>query len=138
MADYLKIYFVALFTFLAIDFCWLALLASGFYQRHLGYLLANQPNWWAAVAFYLIFVLGVVVFSVLPALQASSLVKAFFLGGLFGLIAYATYDLTNQATIKNWPWTVTLVDLCWGTMLSASVGCTTFLVARYFNLTQPP
>ena len=123
MAYYLKVYAATLVGFLAIDFVWLAVIARGFYRKHLGFLLADQPNWWAAVAFYLLFVSGVVVFAIAPALQAGSLRKALILGGFFGLITYATYDLTNHATVKNWPWIVTLVDLCWGLALSASVSC---------------
>ena len=95
MIYYLKIYLISLAGFLAIDFVWLAFVARGFYRKQLGFLLADQPNWWAAVGFYLLFVAGMVVFVVAPSLQAGSLRKAFLLGGFFGLVTYATYDLTN-------------------------------------------
>ena len=104
-----------------------------FYRKHLGFLLADQPNWWAAVAFYLILVAGIVIFSISPALQAGSLPKALVLGGLFGLVTYATYDLTNQATVKDWPGIVTFIDLCWGVALSASVSCLGYLAGRWLE-----
>jgi len=99
----------------------------------LGFLLADQPNWSAAVAFYLLFVAGIVVFSIAPALHSGSLWKAVLLGGFFGLVTYATYDLTNQATVKDWPGIVTLIDLCWGAALSASVSCLGYFVGRWLE-----
>lgn len=135
MSLYIKVYVVSLIAFLAVDFVWLALVARDFYQKHLGFLLAEQPNWWAAIAFYLLFVAGVVLFAIAPALSVGSLWRAVLLGGFFGLVTYATYDLTNQATVKNWPWVVTVVDLIWGTALSAIVSCAGFLAGRW--LTSP-
>lgn len=134
MIYFFKLYVVTLVGFLAIDFVWLAFVARAFYRRHLGFLLADQPNWWAAIVFYLVFVAGLVVFSVGPAVQAGSLRKALLLGGLFGLVTYATYDLTNQATVKNWPWTVTVVDLCWGLVLSALVSCIGYVAGRWLTV----
>jgi uncharacterized membrane protein len=133
MVFYLKLYAATFVGFLAIDFVWLAFVARGFYRQHLGFLLADQPNWWAAITFYLLFVAGLVVFSVAPAVQAGSLWKAFLLGSFFGLVTYATYDLTNHATVKNWPWIVTLVDLCWGMVLSSSVSCIGYVVGRWLT-----
>ena len=121
MTYYLKVYAITLLGFLAIDMVWLGVVARGFYRKHLGFLLADQPNWWVAIVFYVLFVVGMVVFSIAPALQAASLPKALLLGAFFGLVTYATYDLTNHATVKDWPWMVTVVDLCWGLVLSASV-----------------
>jgi uncharacterized membrane protein len=128
---YFSIYLVALVGFFAIDIVWLALVARRFYVKHLGFLLSEQPNWFAAVPFYLLFVAGVVVFAVVPSLQATSLRKALLLGGFFGLVTYATYDLTNHATVKGWPWIVTVVDLCWGVVLAASVSCVGYLFGRW-------
>lgn len=133
MVYYLKVYFAALVAFLAIDFVWLAFVARAFYRKHLGFLLAEQPNWSAAVAFYLLFVAGIVVFSIVPALQAGSAWKALLLGGFFGLVTYATYDLTNHATVKDWPGIVTLIDLLWGAALSASVSCLGYFAGRWFE-----
>ena len=121
MAFYLKVYVATIIGFLIIDVIWLTVAAPRFYRKHLGFLLADKPNLWAAIPFYLLFIAGLVVFAVAPALQAGSPRSAILLGGFFGLVTYATYDLTNQATVKDWPWIVTLVDLCWGVFLSASV-----------------
>ncbi len=131
IAYYLKIYLAALVSFLAIDMVWLVIVARGFYRKHLGFLLSDQPNWWAAIAFYLLFVVGLLVFAVVPGVQASSLRRAVVLGGFFGLVTYATYDLTNLATVKNWPWIVTVVDMVWGTILGASVAAVGYLIGRW-------
>lgn len=133
IAYFAKTYLSALAAFLAIDLIWLGLVARGFYRRQIGFLLAEQVNWWAAIAFYLLFVAGVVVFAVAPALQAHSLQKALLLGGFFGLVAYATYDLTNLATVKNWPLIVTLVDLAWGTVLASAVSGIGYLAGTRFR-----
>jgi uncharacterized membrane protein len=133
MIDSIKIYLISLFGFLAIDFVWLAFVARGFYRKHLGFLLTDQPNWLAAVCFYLLFVAGLVVFVVVPSLQAASLKKALLLGAFFGLVTYATYDLTNHATVKNWPWIITVIDLCWGTVLAATVSCIGYMAGRWLG-----
>jgi len=130
---YLKLYLFALGGFLAIDMVWLVVVARGFYRKQLGFLLSDQPNWWAAIAFYLLFVAGLLVFVIVPALDAVSVRKALILGAFFGLVAYATYDLTNMATVKNWPWTVTLVDMAWGAVLATSVSCLGYLVGRWLQ-----
>ena len=128
---YLKVYLAAVIAFLAIDMVWLAVVARGFYRKHLGFLLADQPNWWAAGIFYLLFIAGLVVFVVMPAVQTGSLRRAVLLGGFFGLVTYATYDLTNHATVKGWPWIVTVVDMTWGTVLAASVSAVAYLAGRW-------
>ena len=133
MFFYVKVYVIALIAFLAVDFVWLAVVARNFYRKQLGFLLANQPNWGAAAAFYLLFVAGVVVFATVPALTDGSLWKAIILGGFFGLVTYATYDLTNQATVKNWPWVVTAIDLAWGAFLAASVSSIGYLAGRWLE-----
>jgi uncharacterized membrane protein len=128
-----KTYVSALVAFLAIDLIWLGIVARGFYRRQIGFLLADQVNWWAALGFYLLFVAGVLVFAVGPALEARSPRKALLLGGFFGLVAYATYDLTNLATLKGWPLIVTLVDLAWGTLLAAAVSGIGYLAGTRFR-----
>jgi uncharacterized membrane protein len=130
---YLKLFMCAFVGFLAIDMVWLTVVARGFYRRQLGFLLSDQPNWWAAIAFYLLFVVGLLVFAIIPGLDAVSLRKALLLGGFFGLVTYATYDLTNMATVKDWPWTVTLVDMAWGTVLATLVSCLGFLAGRWLH-----
>lgn len=130
LSFYIKLYFSALAAFLVIDMVWLGLIARGFYRKYLGFLLSPNPNWAAAIIFYLLFIVGLLVFAILPGLQAGSLGKALLLGALLGLLTYATYDLTNLATIKDWPLIVTVVDLVWGMILSASVTWVAFLVGR--------
>ncbi len=112
----MKTFLIAAATFAVLDAIWLSLVANKFYKDHLGFLLADKPNWLAAVLFYVIFLIGLTVFVIIPADTAT---KALAMGALFGLVTYATYDLTNQATIAKWPVIITIVDLCWGAAASA-------------------
>jgi uncharacterized membrane protein len=130
---YIKLYLATLAAFFAIDMLWLGLVARGFYRKHLGFLLSPNPNWTAAIVFYLLFVAGLMIFAVIPGLQAGSLGKALLLGALFGLLTYATYDLTNLATIKDWPLIITLVDLVWGVVLATAVTLVSFLVGNWLG-----
>jgi len=130
---YLKLYLCTLVGFLAIDAVWLGVVARGFYRRQLESAFTLQPNWWAAIAFYLLFVVGLLVFAVVPGLQAGSFRKVLLLGAFFGLVTYATYDLTNMATIKNWPWIVTVVDMAWGTVLAAAVSSIGYAAGRWLS-----
>lgn len=128
--DYFKLYGIGFTVFLGIDAVWLGLIAKQFYGKYLGHLLSSTPNFIAAGIFYLIFIAGVLVFAVVPGLTQGSVSKAVLLGALFGFVTYGTYDLTNLATLKNWPLIVTLVDLVWGTLLSASVAGLTAYIAQ--------
>ncbi len=119
MTRYLIAYGITAVVFFVIDFFWITRFARQFYADQMGDLLAAKPNIGAAAAFYLVYLVGVVVFAVAPALKAGSITTALIYGGLFGFIAYATYDMTNYATLKNWPLPVTIVDLVWGTCLTA-------------------
>jgi len=121
MAFYLKLYLVTLLAFFLVDMIWLAFVARKFYRQQIGFLMASKPKWLAAIIFYLLFILGILVFVVVPGLDGSSLQTALLRAALFGLITYATYDLTNLATLKDWPILVTLVDLLWGTVLSVLI-----------------
>lgn len=123
-----KQFFVAFITFLIIDGAWLTLIAKNFYAKHLGYLMAKTPNLAAAGIFYLIYIITLVILIIAPALQKGSLTSVILTGALFGFCAYATYDLTNLATIKDWPLIITVVDLIWGTFLSGAVSGITFLI----------
>lgn len=131
---FLKLYAIALPVFFAIDMAWLGLVAKNFYNKQLGYLMSSNVNWAAAIIFYLLFIVGLVVFVITPAMQKNSWAHALLFGALFGLIAYATYDLTNLATVKSWPLLVTVVDLAWGAFLAAGVSTITFLIAKKFGL----
>ena len=126
---FIKLFFIALPVFFAIDIVWLVFVAKKFYNRQIGFLMKPDINWYAAVIFYLLFIGGLVTFVILPAVEKNSLMHALFYGALFGLITYATYDLTNLATMKDWPLLVTVVDLVWGMVLSASVSVITWLIA---------
>jgi len=130
----LKLFFVAIPAFFAVDMLWLGLIARSFYRDQLGHLMRRDVNWTAAVVFYLIFVLGLVVFVVVPAVDAASLGRALGYGALFGFVTYATYDLTNLATLRDWPLTMTLVDLAWGAVLAAAVAGVTYWVGTEFVL----
>ncbi len=125
----LLVYAVTLPIFFAIDIVWLGVVAQGFYGHHIGHLLSAQVNWTAAILFYLVFIAGIVFFAVRPALEVHSAVRALTHGALFGFFAYATYDLTNQATMREWPAIVTLVDLAWGSALSGSVAYLSYQVS---------
>ena len=131
MAYYLKLYIAILVAFFVIDMLWLGLLARTFYRKHLGYIMAPSPNWPAAIIFYLLFLVGLLIFVVLPGLEAGSLTTTLLRGALYGLITYATYDLTNQATIKDWPVVVTVVDMFWGVFLSVAVSAIGFFAGRW-------
>lgn len=127
---YIKLYIVTLVTFLVIDMFWLGLVARGFYRKHLGFILASKPNWVAAVIFYLLFIGGLLIFVVVPGLEANSLLKTIIHAALFGAITYATYDLTNLATIDKWPLIVTVVDLIWGSTISVLVSLVGFKIGK--------
>lgn len=119
---HIKVFLVMFVCFLAVDLVWLGMVARGFYQKQLEFLLRPNPNWPVAILFYLIYVTGIFVFVVNPAVHEASWRKAVVLGAFFGFVTYATYDLTNHATVKGWPWIVSVVDVCWGTVLCTIVG----------------
>lgn len=107
---------------------WLALVANDFYNKQIGSLLKADVNWIAAVAFYLLFIAGIVVFVIIPSIEKKSFKHALFYGAFFGLVCYATYDLTNLAVAKDWPLVVTIVDLIWGSVIASFVSIITYLV----------
>ena len=130
---FIKLYAIALPIFLFIDMVWLGLLAKNFYANQIGFLMSKNINWLAVVLLYLLLVLGLVIFVVYPASVNNSLYQAVGFGALFGLVAYATYDLTNLAIIKDWPVLVTLVDVAWGTFLASATSALTYLIASYMK-----
>lgn len=131
---FLKLYAIALPVFFAIDMVWLGFVAKNFYRSQIGFLMRGDVNWVAAIAFYLLFIVGLIFFVVTPAIEKESWTYAVLVGALFGLITYATYDLTNLATTKDWPLLVTFVDLAWGAVLAASVSTVTYLIAHKIGL----
>ncbi|MCL4200003.1 DUF2177 family protein [Patescibacteria group bacterium] len=127
---FIKLYAIAISVFIAIDMVWLGFVAKNFYSKHLGSLMAKEVNWPAALIFYLLFIAGLVFFVITPSLEKRSWCQVLLTGMFFGLITYATYDLTNLATLKNWPVIVTVVDLLWGMVLSGTVSVVSFFVAK--------
>ncbi len=125
-------YLATLIFFLAVDFVWLSYVATTYYRSQIGHLLADNFNIPAAVLFYAVYVIGVVYFAVLPALASGGVMKALMLGALFGFFCYATYDMTNLATLKGWPLQLSLVDMAWGTVLTAtSAAFGAFIAGRF-------
>ena len=126
---FIKLYAIALPVFFAIDMTWLGLVAKDFYRGQIGTLMKSDVNWTAAIIFYLIFIVGLVVFVITPAVEKGSWTHALIFGALFGFICYATYDLTNLAVAKDWPLYVTIVDMAWGAVLAGSVSTITYFIA---------
>lgn len=128
-----SLYGICVVVFFALDFVWLSTATQRIYRRYLGDLLADQPKLAVAAGFYLLFVVGIVALAVLPALQEGSVVGALWRGALFGLLAYATYDLTNLSTIRDWPWQVSVIDMAWGTALNALVAVAGYYAAQWLS-----
>lgn len=131
---YIYLYLLAFLVFLAIDFVWLNWIAKNLYAEKIGHLLAENASLVPALIFYLLFVVGAIIFAVLPGYEAKSIGKTIFLGALFGMMTYATYDLTNLATLKNWPISVTIIDIIWGTSLSTVTAVAGYYIANFLNV----
>ncbi|ODR93636.1 hypothetical protein AUC70_12410 [Methyloceanibacter stevinii] len=127
---YALAYVATALTFLVLDFIWLGYVAKPLYQQEIGPLLLEKFNVAAAVGFYLVFIAGVVIFAVAPALQGGTWRTALLYGALFGFFAYATYDMTNLATLQGWSPTVTVVDIAWGTFLTGTAAVAGYSVTR--------
>jgi uncharacterized membrane protein len=128
MLPILKLYGIAFVVFFVVDLIWLGLVAKDLYQKEIGSLLKPDVNWAAAIIFYLLFILGLVIFVINPAVESGSLAKAMMLGAFFGLVTYATYDLTNLATMRDFTLKITLIDLTWGTTLGFLTSTLTYLI----------
>lgn len=115
-------------VFFAIDMLWLGIIAKSFYRTYLDGLLLESFKWIPAFSFYFLFLIGLLVFAVIPGAEKNSWLSATLMGGLFGFFCYATYDLTNWATLKNWPWQIVFVDMLWGFILCAVVSLTGFYI----------
>ena len=120
-------------VFFIIDMAWLGLIAKDLYKKYLGDFLSDQVNWTAALIFYLLFVVGVFIFAILPSVEKNSLTSAILLGALFGFFTYATYDLTNLATLKNWPLNIVFIDILWGALLTGIVSTAGFYIVKYIG-----
>jgi uncharacterized membrane protein len=130
MSRYLIAYIATALTFVAMDFGWLTVMTPRLYKPDLGPLMLDKPNFPVAVAFYLLFIVGVVVFAVMPALGRKQWVSAAMLGALFGFLAYATYDLTNLATLKLFTVRLAIADMAWGAVVSGTAATVGYLVTR--------
>jgi len=123
------LYLLTIPVFFLVDMFWLGLVAPKFYKAQIGHLM-GEVNWTAAVIFYLVYIAGILFFAVHPALMEGSLLKAIMLGAAFGFFAYATYDLTNLATLRDWPVLVVVVDIVWGTILTGTVAAGSYLIGK--------
>jgi uncharacterized membrane protein len=130
----IQLYGLMTAVFFAIDLTWIGLFASGFYQRNLGHLLAENVNWSAALVFYMIYIVGILVFAVMPGLAAASLARTIGMGAFLGFFAYATFDLTSMALFRDFPVTVVVVDLVWGTTLTGAVAAAGYGIGRWIGI----
>ncbi|MDN6196204.1 MAG: DUF2177 family protein [Atopostipes suicloacalis] len=130
---YLKTYLVTFVVFFIIDLLWLGLLAKDLYRRELGEFMAPKTNWPAAIIFYAIFIAGLIYYAINPALASGSWFEALKLGAIFGFITYLTYDMTNLATLENWPLKITVIDILWGTSLNSLTSLISFFVIRFIR-----
>jgi uncharacterized membrane protein len=128
MSRILLTYAVSVPVFFIVDMIWLGIIAKGFYRKALEPLLTPNINWAAAIIFYLLFLVGILVFALLPGMEKRSLGYTVVMAALFGFIAYATYDLTNLATLRDWPLMLSIVDMLWGAFLSTSTAAITYLI----------
>ena len=127
---FIHAYLGSLLVFVALDAVWLGYATHSFYPERIGHLMSDSPNWMAAFAFYGLYLVGVVILAVTPGIEKESLPKTALLGALFGLVAYGTFDMTNQAVMRDWPWLVTIVDMVWGTLLTAAAALGGHLATR--------
>ena len=128
--EHIKTFFIAFAVFLGIDMLWLTVIAQKFYKAQIGHLMADKAKLLPAAIFYVLFIAAMVYFVIAPALEHQNLTKLILSAVIFGLVTYATYDLTNMATLKDWPLLVTVVDLAWGTFISLAVSVITCLIRK--------
>ena len=126
-------YLMTAVVFFAIDLIWLGLIAKGMYDRLLGNLLAENVNWTAAMIFYFIFIIGIFIFAILPGVEKESMSHSLIYGVLFGFFTYATYDLTNLATLKDWPTKIIFIDIIWGMILTGTVATAGYYITRWLT-----
>ena len=130
--EFIRNYGIALVVFFLVDIAWLGFVAKKLYANYLGHLMAEKTNWPAAIIFYSLYVLALLFVVINPALEKSSIMYALLGGGLFGLITYGTYDLTNLATLKDWPILITVLDIVWGTFLNGMTASISFYIISLF------
>lgn len=128
--QFIVAYLVTAVVFLVIDYIWLGIVMKDYFQSQLSHLMASEVNFTVAALFYLVFAAGVVLFCVMPAFEAGSWVKAALLGAALGFLAYGTYDVTNMATLKDWPVMMSVIDITWGTALTAVSATAGYFVTK--------
>lgn len=133
MGSFFLLAILGLPILIAGDLSWLGYIAHDFYFESLGGLARAIPNWYAVVAFYIVYIVGLTFFATYPAWKAKSFQRALILGGFFGFVAYATYDLTNLATLYNWPLLMSYVDMAWGAFLGAVVSGLSYSILKHFS-----
>jgi uncharacterized membrane protein len=124
-------YVLTTIVFFAIDMAWLGFIAKDLYRKYLGSFLSDKVNWPAAIIFYLVFIAGIFIFVIGPSFEKQSATRAVLLGAIFGFIAYATYDLTNYATLKGFPLTIVFIDLAWGAVLTSIVSLAGYYIVKF-------
>jgi len=124
-------YLLTVPVFFGIDMLWLGVIAKDYYRNSLSAYFTGEINWPAAIVFYLIYIVGILIFAAVPAIRKDSVVDAALFGALFGFFAYATYDLTNYATLKNWPLNIVIVDIIWGAVLTGLVSLAAFYIGKW-------
>lgn len=130
MWEFVKIYLLAFAVFVVVEGVWLVFIAKDFYKKEIGFIMSKSPKILPTVIFSLVFVLGLVFFVINPALVKDSWKYALLVGLLLGFISYSTYDLTNHAALEGWPLKVTIIDLIWGSSMSAIVSVTSFFIVK--------
>lgn len=130
MKNVLKLIVLILPALVILDLVWIAGVAQGIYQSQIGFLLATEVVWWAATLFYVIYAIALAYFVVLPAIRQGSVKSALYNGLFFGLVCFATYDLTNLATTKNWPVSITFIDMAYGTIVAGVVCALAYLLGK--------
>lgn len=118
-------------VFFAVDLVWLGIIGKPIYQKYIGHLMAEKVNWPAAITFYLLFIVGILIFAVYPALKIDKVSYAITYGALFGFFTYMTYELTNMAVIKDWSWQIVPIDIIWGTVLCTLVSLGSFYIGKW-------
>ena len=134
MVGYIKAYFITFIIFFIIDLLWLGILAKKLYRKQIGFLLKDNFNMPVAIIFYMVFVVGLLFFVINRAIAINSWQYALFAGMFFGFITYSTYDITNLATLKNWPIGITIIDILWGSILCGATSIISYKILNVYKI----
>lgn len=127
--ELLRNYLIIFVVFFAIDILWLGFVAKKLYRKHIGFIMADKFNWPAAIIFYTVYLVGLMYFAVNPAIAQESVMAAFTVGAIYGFFTYITYDMTNLATLEDWPVMISIIDIIWGTLLnSLTAGLSVYII----------